>query len=231
MITKGFIKENQIELPTTTGYHMYIPVENIPVTSYKVIILGILVYCTISLLLINSTIYSYDLLQDNNRLTYEYKLSMNHNYNLTNENQILTYYLSESNRTIDELRQEISYMDIQYDQLEARKKLEYHIPTTQEISSILRNDKTDTLSYDVDTFDCTEFTNKVIDVFEKNGIVSCFTELEYTINGHALIAVNTTEGIYYIEPQKDKIMKNIPTYYDGNNIKSVSSCYGFEIRY
>jgi len=177
-----------------------------------------------------SSSYENDILRTKNNqnmnllmnLSQECNTLMIHNYNLTNNNQILTYDLDKSNENIKNV-------EGKYTKLKLRKKIEIHTPTISEIIKLLKEDKTDELEYK-DGFDCTEFTNTLINHFYKNGIVACFTELEYKdgISGHAIVAVNTNKRIVYIEPQSDRMFYKFDSHYDGNTIKSISSCYGFE---
>ena len=118
------------------------------------------------------------------------------------------------------------------------KSQKFHIPTIKEIKEFLREDDTDKHEWS-EEYDCTEFSNELVRKLKERGIFSCLTEINYDEFAHNIVAVNTTEGLIYIEPQDDTIIReselkigkdycDIVGWYceEKHIIRKISSCYG-----
>jgi len=170
--------------------------------------------------------------------TLELQFRLIHNYNLTNQNQILEYELKWTQYDLEKLNSSYINLDnsnarlnYEYQKLNDTVMNEFHIPTKKELYVFMNQDQTDKREYDLDSFDCTEFSNLFISNLYEQNIYGCITELEFESGGHAIVAIQTTNDIVYIDPQQDKIINKIPKMFNGEKIKSISSCYEFEIRY
>jgi len=75
-------------------------------------------------------------------------------------------------------------------------------PTYDELITFIRNDKTDTISYDYDSFVCADFAARVHNNAEKAGIRAGIVDVTFSDNleGHALNCFNTTDkGLVFID--------------------------------
>lgn len=170
------------------------------------------------------------------------------------------YINSVYDMEINNLNSEIDFWKSEYSELEEKlwietqkppeKEIEYitkyitspkiitdfYLPTKIEIKRILRLDNTDENEWSKQ-YDCTEFSSDVIALLYSKGIFSCMVEIDYYDGkdyGHHFVAVNTTEGVIYIEPQDDSMFDFLSlesNYCDhvGWNcdwtIKKIGSCY------
>ncbi len=85
----------------------------------------------------------------------------------------------------------------------------YHIrdPTYQEVLDFVEADQTDKLLYDVNSFNCFDFSAAVKKNAFDLGYRSFFVYIEFKVTSHSVVAFNTTdEGIVLIEPQHDKVL-------------------------
>jgi len=114
-------------------------------------------------------------------------------------------------------------------------------PTFSKVKILVRENQIDKAEYNED-FNCVEFSFGLIKAFAEEKMYSCIAWIIFT-NGtesHSLVAVNTSdEGLIYIEPQEDKIMKELSA---GENyckkvgwdcdwkIEKIKSCFS-EINY
>ena len=144
-----------------------------------------------------------------------------------------------------ELRAEHKRNNELENQLESVKKSKGLLkPTYKQLKSFVLRDDTDLLEWEED-FDCTEFSNRFIDNFAKEGFFACTTELNLIIDGeeagHIIVAVNTKDkGLYYVEPQSDFILpaddlqvgKNYCSIVDWDcnwEITKISSCFELKL--
>lgn len=166
-------------------------------------------------------------------------------YEIDNLNEEIAFWKDEHSTLEDDLwaekqkppENEIVYVP-EYIKLppEIIVRTDFYLPTKIEIKRILRHDDTDENEWSKQ-YDCTEFSGDVIALLYSKGIFSCMVEIDYYDGkdyGHHFVAVNTTEGIIYIEPQNDKMFDFISlesNYCDKVNwdcdrtIKKISSCY------
>ena len=118
------------------------------------------------------------------------------------------------------------------------KSQKFHTPTVREIKEFLKEDDTDKHEWS-EEYDCTEFSNEIVRKLKERGIFSCVAEINYDEFAHNIVAVETTEGLIYIEPQDDTIIReselkigkdycDIVGLYcrEKHIIRKVSSCYG-----
>ena len=88
-------------------------------------------------------------------------------------------------------------------------------PTYAEMKDFIDRDKTNENTYDINTYNCYNFTADVINNVEAENIHCGFVYILFPSNAHALVAFNTIDrGLIYIEPQSDKEMDvRIGTHY------------------
>ena len=163
------------------------------------------------------------------------------------ETHILEQQLNTINKTSKHQIREIIILKEENKDLRSRILDQDHIkmrPTYAEVKRFIENDRTDELFYVPNTFDCTEFSNTLIENAIKEGIFACFLEVNIDSNndgkidgGHAAVQFMTSDmGIITIEPQNDKFIE-IPLekswwhYFDEKNdpdkhiILGYSSCF------
>lgn len=86
-------------------------------------------------------------------------------------------------------------------------KQNYTLPTHQDLIDFLSEDDTDERAYS-DNFLCSDFSSLLVKRLYEQGIFSCIATIYYDggMQAHEIVAVNTTEGVLYVEPQADVIL-------------------------
>ena len=168
----------------------------------------------------------------------------------------LSQYIANISQQIEDLQTEICDLkkELQAEhkrnnelenQLESVKKSKGLVnPTFHQLWYFVLRDDTDLLEWEED-FDCTEFSNRFIDNFAKEGFFACTTELDLIIDGeeagHIIVAINTSDkGLYYVEPQSDSVFpadklqvgKNYCSIVDWDcnwEITKISSCFELKL--
>lgn len=80
-------------------------------------------------------------------------------------------------------------------------------PSYQEMLDFLAQDKTDESQYDVNDYNCYDFTRDVCNNASAAGIRIGDVYIEFPDSAHALICFNTTDrGLAFVEPQNDQIV-------------------------
>ena len=165
--------------------------------------------------------------------------------NLTNMSRQIKDLRTKTSGLKKELRAEHERNNKLKNQLESVKKSKGLLkPTYKQLKSFVLRDDTDLLEWEED-FDCTEFSNRFIDNFAKEGFFACTTELNLIIDGeeagHIIVAANTKDkGLYYVEPQSDSVFpadelqvgKNYCSIVDWNcnwEITKISSCFELKL--
>ena len=165
--------------------------------------------------------------------------------NLTNMSRQIKDLRTKISGLRKELRAEHKRNNKLKNQLESVKKSKGLLkPTYKQLKSFVLRDDTDLLEWEED-FDCTEFSNRFIDNFAKEGFFACTTELNLIIDGeeagHIIVAVNTKDkGLYYVEPQSDSVFpadelqvgKNYCSIVDWDcnwEITKISSCFELKL--
>ena len=111
----------------------------------------------------------------------------------------------------------------------------YYIPTPEKVEDVVWDTDIDDNEYS-DDYVCTEYSYDLMDAFRERGIHSCGVVVNFEDGGaHMFVAVNTTEGIRYVEPQDDTVFEEISLGEDYCDIvdwkcdwtlEKISSCYG-----
>ena len=165
--------------------------------------------------------------------------------NLTNMSRQIKDLRTKISGLRKELRAEHERNNELKNQLESVKKSKGLLkPTYKQLKSFVLRDDTDLLEWEED-FDCTEFSNRFIDNFAKEGFFACTTELDLIIDGeeagHIIVAVYTKDkGLYYVEPQSDSVFpadklqvgKNYCSIVDWDcnwEITKISSCFELKL--
>jgi len=78
-------------------------------------------------------------------------------------------------------------------------------PTYWEMRGFLMNDWTQTTVYDLNNYNCVDYSIDVVNNAEAQGIRAAIVLLEYNEpTGHAIVAFDTTDrGLVFVEPQSD----------------------------
>jgi len=83
-------------------------------------------------------------------------------------------------------------------------------PTYKQAIKFLDEDETNRNTFVEDAYVCSHFARDVCNNAEDVGIRCAFVEIRYSEGGHSIIAFNTTdEGLTYIEPQSDEIVRPV----------------------
>ena len=105
----------------------------------------------------------------------------------------------------DSLQADYDYLHTNYDRLTTGYGYVLSDPTYLQMKNFMANDKTDLNKYDVDTYNCQNYSADVIANAAKLKIRCAFVSIDEESSGHAIIAFYTTDrGIIYIEPQSDE---------------------------
>jgi hypothetical protein len=81
-------------------------------------------------------------------------------------------------------------------------------PTYQEALNFVKADQTDKIPYNVTTFNCIDFSAAAMRNAFDAGYRAFFVYIDFNTTSHSIVAFNTTdEGIVFIEPQFDKVLK------------------------
>lgn len=97
--------------------------------------------------------------------------------------------------------------------------------SNSELTDFILADKTDTIKFDKDTFDCMSFASTLRDNAIKQGIKCAIVSMYMNVFGfHAINRFDTDDmGTVFIEPQMDLPLEDI--YVGGNYLKSKLKAY------
>ena len=106
-------------------------------------------------------------------------------------------------------------------------------PNLRQVKKFLRENKIDERDYDLEEYNCEDFSEDFVEDFMNAGFFSCTVDLLWfnkTGNrvGHQMVTVKTEESeIIIIEPQSDRIYYNldIGDKWSNNTIKIIKSCF------
>jgi len=199
---------------------------------------------------LNSMLYKLE--KDYQNLLKNYTFLLNRYANLSeNFNQTLKE-LSNVKKNLSEYKEKYIKLMEDYDNLleeynKTQKELERweysrkirNYADLDEVRKFLEFDDTDEMEYDVEDWNCVDYTNLLIRKLMERGIFACETELVFEDDtAHAIVAIETEPGkIYYIEPQQDKIIPGSWLYVGADYcdvvnwacddwiIKKISSCF------
>ncbi|MFW6130473.1 MAG: hypothetical protein ACOC56_04740 [Atribacterota bacterium] len=87
------------------------------------------------------------------------------------------------------------------DKIEKMSAINYN-PTLEEVKQAIKNLDYSDIEYRTPEFNCLDYTFKLMEDLREEGIYSCSSEIRFDDGAHALVVVNTTDGIIYIEPQE-----------------------------
>ena len=189
-----------------------------------------------------------DFLTDRNQVLFETAIILSEDSDFYRiETHTLNKQLNSFNKSSIQQIREIIILEDENKDLRSRILDQDHIkmrPTYAEVKRFLKKDRTDELFYVSNTFDCTEFSNTLIQNALKEGIFACFLEVSLDVDndgeidgGHAAVQFMTSDmGVITVEPQTDKLIE-IPLekswwhYFDDksdpdkNIIMGYSSCF------
>ena len=128
---------------------------------------------------------------------------------MNEKNSNISERLNVVNRSRNNLKSRNEELRYQINRLEDGDKL--HVPTVRELENYLSISDVDENEYVMGNYTCFEFSADLQMYLKKEGVFSCVTYIyyrDYDI-GHALLAVNTTDGVKYVEPQSDVLMDDL----------------------
>lgn len=107
---------------------------------------------------------------------------------------------------IDTLQTSLNNVQVTYDRLTTGFGYVLKDPTYQEMKNFIAADRTDSKPYDLNKYNCVDFSADVIANAAKQKIRCSYVTIDFTGNtGHAIVAFNTLDrGLIYIEPQHDE---------------------------
>ena len=86
--------------------------------------------------------------------------------------------------------------------------VDLRIPSYNEVRTFLRRDRTDRIRYDLDDFNCTDYSAAVVNNAAAEGIRAAFVGVFYADEDaadHTIVAFDTVDrGLVYFEPQSDE---------------------------
>jgi len=104
-------------------------------------------------------------------------------------------------------------------------------PTIHELEGFLNISEVDLKEIN-DTYKCADYSNDLLKELYNEGIQASFVTIYYTGGrglAHALVAVNTTKGVYYVEPQDDVIKTRMDLLWEYSNMKYMTSSFSHYI--
>lgn len=84
-----------------------------------------------------------------------------------------------------------------------------YTPKINIIRKVLRDSSVNYNLYDHDSYNCVDFSTYLIQELFEYKLYSCYTNVYFEEGAHALVAVNTTDGLIHIEPQSKKILYSL----------------------
>lgn len=107
--------------------------------------------------------------------------------------------------------------------------LYYKKPTLQEVYNFVEEDKTDEKPYVYSYYVCADYSEEVINHVKQYNYRVGFVSLD---NVHAIVCFDTTEGIYFLEPQLDVVFpKTKMDEMKSNHRYDLYVDYGYMIEY
>jgi len=108
-----------------------------------------------------------------------------------------------------------------------REKVYIHthlIPSKHELDLFLKNSQVDKENFN-NSFVCADFSDKLIKELLDEGYIACKATIYLGHTGaHELVAVETKNGILYVEPQSDEILTKTELLFRYINMRRVTSC-------
>ncbi|MFC2001092.1 hypothetical protein ACFLUZ_01145 [Chloroflexota bacterium] len=117
--------------------------------------------------------------------------------------------LSTMQAELDNTRDELTELEISHQGLMTGHGYTIKDPSYNEMTRFLSTDDTDQTEYIEGEYECTEFAMDLCNRAEEQNIRCAFVSLRFPGKiGHAIVAFNTIdEGLIYIEPQHDDLVK------------------------
>jgi hypothetical protein len=103
------------------------------------------------------------------------------------------------------LQDNISNLKTNYDRQTAGYGYVFRDPTYYEVKAFITSDNTDLRKYDINSYNCVNFSADLIKNAAGKNIRCGFVDIAFADSGHAIIVFNTTDkGLIFIEPQGDE---------------------------
>ena len=180
-------------------------------------------------------------LQQNVSILEENITELKHTLNQTlHENTQLKQELQEKEETINHLNDAVEYLRGEVIQYQKYGTVRTTIPY-EEAWRFVKIDDTDLHEYRDPEYTCVDFANDLVRDAMQHRIFMCVTYLGFNDGtAHAVVEVNTTKGIYVIEPQTDDMFPASELHVGENycdlvdwdcdrEITKISSCFEKEV--
>ena len=126
------------------------------------------------------------------------------------ENKQLTTDLKNTQIELGQVKNSLTENLSELEELRSGDRYEMHDPTYGEVVNFIRDDKTNKIPYDDETFVCGDYASIVNNNAESLGMRCAFVTLTFNQTAHTIIGFNTTNtGMVYIEPQSDEWVRNL----------------------
>ncbi|MFT4261690.1 MAG: hypothetical protein ACMXX9_04635 [Candidatus Woesearchaeota archaeon] len=152
--------------------------------------------------------------------------------NLKNENEKLIFELKNENKHTNNLEKKVIELENLVDDLNHTKKSlqeklisknntikifeekfntssTFYLPTKEKLKELVINSRISDNYYDLYSYNCVDFSNDLTKYLKENKIFSCRANVCFGDQSHSFVAVETTEGIVYIEPQTNYFFDSI----------------------
>jgi hypothetical protein len=145
-------------------------------------------------LLFTFSIYSYSQMND---YKYKYQNSLSVNRQIVRERELIRADFQQKITEQKEKYERTSFID--------------YTPPMETIKRILKESKIDQVEYDKENFNCIEFSYGLVQDFLSNNVYACTSYvLLKDDKAHSIVVLNSLEeGLIFVEPQNDKIMKEL----------------------
>jgi len=181
----------------------------------KFLYLGyILLFIALVIFITSSRISRQELKQQISNLSQETDMLKAEIKKQEQENDLLKNQLSNLQTEISNLQSNLTNTRSQLNDLQNRiSKERITYPSYSDVQAFIEEDDTDKQKYISEnyTFICTDFTNRFINNFLKQGFFSCEAILYFQENNsHSIVAINTTDkGLIFVDSQNDQVMTSL----------------------
>lgn len=160
------------------------------------------------------------------------------------ENRMLNEELQRKEETVRRLNDDVNSLMKEISEYRKYGKIRTTVSLSEVVNFLLK-DKTNFYSYDDPDFVCVDYSHLLIRHAMQHGIFMCEVSVwlesrDGKVFGHSLVEVNTSDGLYFIEPQDDTLIpgyefhvgKDYCSLVDWNcnwKIIKISSCFRREV--
>jgi hypothetical protein len=128
------------------------------------------------------------------------------------------HYKSNKSKSLDENKRKKKDNDISFGSIEV-KIPNFRNPLLLEVKMLLAEMRVWINQYDLDNYNCVDFSKEIISRMVNREIRCGFVEIHFNEgNGHAIVAFETDHGLVFIEPQSgEQVDVIVGKHYYGNS--------------